>query len=376
MANNLGYTPGSGAAISTVQFGDSSHGQVVVLSIGSERTPVPADADHGLLVNVSQIQGNVTIGGTVAATQSGTWNIATLATITNPVTVEGSVSIDGTATVGGTVTANQGTAAAAASAWPTKISDGTNIVGLTNTSGSIYALKVDVIKQVGGGYSQQDKTAFTEGTTFTEVVGGVFNDSFVGSPSSGQASVVRITAKRAFHVNLRDSSGAELAVTANPLIVAPIATNFPINLVQVAGNAVVAAANGIQKVGISDAAGAAFSAANPLPTTPVPNAGTFWSNTVTYTASQTDQAIRTPTGGKTSYVQGLIIIPTGAGTLEISDGNHGTATTDLLNGAMPSSGFLHIAFNPPRPLAAVNDVLRYTSGSGSAGNITAWGHEA
>lgn len=43
---------------------------------------------------------------------------------TNPVNVTGTFTPSGTQTVAGTVTANQGTAAATASAWPTKIGNG------------------------------------------------------------------------------------------------------------------------------------------------------------------------------------------------------------------------------------------------------------
>lgn len=45
---------------------------------------------------------------------------------------------------------NQGTAASVSSAWPTKISDGTDTVGISDVSGE-KALKVDVIQSVGGG---------------------------------------------------------------------------------------------------------------------------------------------------------------------------------------------------------------------------------
>ncbi len=58
-----------------------------------------------------------------------------------------------------------------------------------------------------------DKTTFTYGTTFEQPVGGAYQDT---SPSltAGQSGVVRLTANRAFHVNLRDASGNALLGSA------------------------------------------------------------------------------------------------------------------------------------------------------------------
>jgi hypothetical protein len=95
---------------------------------------------------------------------------------------------------------------------------------------------------------------------------------------------------------------------------------------------------------------------------------------VAFTASQSAQAIRTPTSGKQSFVQGLIITQIASGTVEVYDGTAG-ATADLYNGTMPAATVVHIPFNPPRPLSAVNNLLRYTTGSGATGDIVAWGFE-
>lgn len=62
-----------------------------------------------------------------------------------------------------------------------------------------------------------DGATFTDGTTpFLGPTGGEFNDSAT-TVSSGKAGVCRITSKRALHVNLRDNSGSESGVAANPL---------------------------------------------------------------------------------------------------------------------------------------------------------------
>lgn len=63
----------------------------------------------------------------------------------------------------------------------------------------------------GAGTSIVDKAAFTEGSTALAPVGGVYNETIAADPTEDQAAAFRITAKRALHVNLRDSSGNELA---------------------------------------------------------------------------------------------------------------------------------------------------------------------
>lgn len=80
--------------------------------------------------------------------------------------------------------------------------------GITSTlvSGK-QALDVNLVNTML--FGEVDKTTFTYGTSYFEPIGGAFQDT---SPSltSGQAGVVRLTANRAFHINLRNSSGAEL----------------------------------------------------------------------------------------------------------------------------------------------------------------------
>lgn len=64
---------------------------------------------------------------------------------------------------------------------------------------------------------QTDKSAFTEGAGQIVVGGGVFNDVISSDPTEDQAAGVRITAKRALHVNLRGNTGLELGVSGAPL---------------------------------------------------------------------------------------------------------------------------------------------------------------
>lgn len=74
--------------------------------------PIPLAAGGGSVVvsGTVAISGTIPVSGTIAATQSGTWNIGTvttLSTITNPVTVAQATAANLNATVTGTVAATQ-----------------------------------------------------------------------------------------------------------------------------------------------------------------------------------------------------------------------------------------------------------------------------
>lgn len=62
----------------------------------------------------------------------------------------------------------------------------------------------------GGGTSSADLAAFTEGTTSYVPIGGVYSESQALTVSEDLAATARITAKRAIHMNLRDSNGIEV----------------------------------------------------------------------------------------------------------------------------------------------------------------------
>jgi len=451
MANNISVTQGAGTLLTTDQCGgDGSHMEVVKLaySAAGSRTYVQADAD-GMLVNVSQVLGTVlvagtvgisgtpavtvtgvvsitgtpavtvtgvvsitgtpavsisgtpavTVSGNVAVTQSGTWNIGTLATITNPVTVTGTVALSGTSPVSGTVTANQGTPAAIANGWYVQLSDGSHAASLTNFSGN-YALNVNVLGQVGGGVSQVDTTTFTAGTTPATPIEGVFNDSLT-AVGSGKAAAVRMTAYRGQHVNLRDSSGNELGLVGDPLYVQVTGGIQPVsgtvtanqggapwsfNQTQINGAPVVVAAAGVQTVGIVNAAGVAFSQVAPLQTQNAPSGGTGgaaqtpWRNHLVISPSQTAAVIHTAAGGKTAYIEGYSISFTVAGTgttgFVLFD-NTNTATNTLYANQTPWA-FLSVLVTPSRPipLSANGNSLCYTSSAAMVGDITVWGYDA
>jgi hypothetical protein len=334
--------PGGGAKLAVDGSGVTQPVSGTVTVTAANTAPVAVRLSSGAawvdtipvsIAGTVTVSGAVTISGTPAVSQSGTWNIGTVATITNPVTVTGTVALSGTSPVSGTVTSNQGTAAATANAWPTKITDGTNVITLANVAGT-YTVPVKVLSTIGGGVSLQDKTAFTEGTTYVDVCGGVYNDAFAGSPSAGQASTVRITAFRAFHTNLRDNSGNEVGVNTKPLEVHPAP---------------------------SGATGGATR--------------TPWKSHVAFTASLTGQVIRTPTAGKISFIEGFTVQFTGSGALTIYDQTD-SASTRINKGTGAATTLITVCPATPIPTSAVNNVIYFTTGVGAVGDITMWGYEA
>lgn len=461
MADNLGFTPGTGSTIATDDVG-GNHFQRVKLTDGTPDSSqyIAGDTANGLDVDVTRVQGSVTVVQPTATSLK-----VDASSVPVPVTDGGSsLTVDGTVTVqdgggsltvDGAVTAAQGTAAANTAAWPVKLADGANAANLTNVSGS-YALKVDVVQDVSSS-AQLDKTTFTEGSGRISVQAGVVNDAISSDPAEDQAAAIRITPKRAQHVNLRDVTGAELGTAGNPLRVNPTGgtaqpvsgtvtaslsattnagaaaklidldtgagtdsvaafaialpksggavaggtSSDPIrtdptgttiqpvsgtvtanqggapwaqNVSQYGGSAVVAAAAGVPKVGISDATGTAFAYANPVPIAQVPPTQTLWKTAFTYSASQTDVTIYTPTGGKRFVVLGLIVTPTTAGALlKIYDGTN--AAANMIYQGQPPLGSIVIQFATPMPASAINNLLRYSSGASATGDVTVWGYE-
>jgi hypothetical protein len=177
VADNLGYTPGSGASIKTDQGGVSgAHMSVVKLahSADGSETLITADGD-GLEVQIGKsidltvepkaaTAFPVTDNGGNLSVDDGAGSLTVDAPASAPVAVRlssgaafvdavpvtdnaSTLSVDdggGAITVDGAVTAAQGAPVAVASAWPTKISDGSDTVGIS-TVGSEKALKVDVV---------------------------------------------------------------------------------------------------------------------------------------------------------------------------------------------------------------------------------------
>jgi len=285
MADNLGYSPGSGANIATDDVA-GVHYQKVKLDLGGDgvSVPAPGDAGNGLDVDVTRVQGtvdvadggasltvdspqlppalvndrlDVNIGAAEAAvpvtdnsgsltvdsdqlpaslTAGGNLKVAIQESEAVPVTDDGtddggSLSVDdngGSLTVddGGASLTVDGTVAAdqgepAANANAWPV----KVSDGTDTAGLSTVGSDKALKvdvvQSVEGAPKTDKGAFTEGADKVSVIGGVLNETPVSDPAEDQAAAARITAKRGLHVNLRNNSGTELGVAGAPLRVDP-----------------------------------------------------------------------------------------------------------------------------------------------------------
>jgi hypothetical protein len=76
----------------------------------------------------------------------------------------------------------------------------------------------------GSGATGTDRTAFTSGTSVFAPAGGVWNDA-MADLTAGMWATVRMTKQRAFHVNLRDATGAEISPALESGNLATIVTN-------------------------------------------------------------------------------------------------------------------------------------------------------
>lgn len=101
---------------------------------------------------------------------------------------------------------------------------------LTDTDGDYAPVQVNAAGELrvttagGGGTSgtaQPDKSTFTEGSSLFTPVGGVFNESIIADPTEDQSAAARITAKRAIHINPRNTAGTEIGTASDPIRIDP-----------------------------------------------------------------------------------------------------------------------------------------------------------
>jgi hypothetical protein len=69
-----------------------------------------------------------------------------------------------------------------------------------------------------------DNSAFTYGTTAVNPIAGVLDDVSTNSATENSAAVVRITALKGLHVNLRNNAGTEIGTSGTPLRIDPTGT--------------------------------------------------------------------------------------------------------------------------------------------------------
>lgn len=369
MADNVSLTPGSGVVVRSDDVG-GVHYQYVKLDVGGDGVakPVIQGGTDGVPVDVLSVAGDVSTkpkagqtwpisaasaipvsdngGSFTVDAPVGTPLFARLSDGTNPITI---------LPVSGTVTAAQGTAAASSSGWPTKITDGTDTVGIS-TVGGAKLLKVDVVQSVAGGASQADLSTLAN----VNPIAGDYNEA-ASDPSAGQAAAVRLTLKRALHVNIRKVDGTELGIAATPLRTDPTgSTTQPVS--------------GTVTVNLKDASNAAFSATNPVPVQVTSSGRTRVTKSVAISASQTASAIWTPAGGKKFVITFIDVAISVTGTLTVFD-NTNSASNIVFDGTQPTGARSLPFCATPFVSVAADNVLRYTSGAGMTGVFTVHGYE-
>lgn len=178
----------------------------------------------------------------------------------------------------------------------------------------------------GGGTSQADKSAYTEGTTVFTPMGGVLNETITADPTEDQAAAARITPKRAVHSNLRNNSGAEIGIAAAPVRTDPTGTTTqPVSGTVTASGPLTDAQLRASAVPVS---GAFFQATQPVSLASVPTvtekqdqpAGTTatWTSATALNTALTNNSVA-GYGTANVSIQVPSTVTAGVITLEVSD---------------------------------------------------------
>ena len=113
---------------------------------------------------------------------------------------------------------------------PPSITDGNVGIPLM-TSGRHLIVACPTCPGGTGGTALQDEAGFTEGSGSGTPIMGVFNDTISSDPTEDQAAVIRMTAKRGLHTNLRNTAGTEVGTAGAPLRVDPTgSTTQPVSI--------------------------------------------------------------------------------------------------------------------------------------------------
>lgn len=201
-------------------------------------------------------------------------------------TAAGTAAANPPVIIGGTV---DGTATGAVD--NLKVSGGLAFINCANCSGS--------------GASAADEAAYVAGTSLFAPSGGFFQTTATTGPlTTGQQGLVQMTAYRAFMMNVRNSSGAELGLTAAPFIVAG------------------AGVAGTPAGGVMSIQGVASG-------TVVPVSGTvaFSNSTIAVTNAGTFAVQLTGATNNINNISGTVSLPTGAATSANQPTNAAQAST-------------------------------------------------
>jgi|GEM_PF-4377490 hypothetical protein len=212
-----------------------------------------------------------------------------------------------------------------------------NQIGGANQSGADvvdsanHAFKVNCIVGCSATPSFLDNSSFTQSVSAIANIGGVFNDA-LSALASGSAAGVRITANRAFHVNIRNSSGVELGTSSNPFRVDPTGnTTQPVNVLNFPGT------QPVSLTSVPLPTGAATSAKQPAPGT----AGTPSADVITVQGATAGTPVKTDGSGVVQPVSASSLpLPSGAATAakQPAPGTAGTPSADVITIQGASSG--------------------------------------
>ena len=189
-------------------------------SIGGDSLTV---SNGGVAFGVSDAGGSLTVDGTVAATQSGTWNVTNISgTVSLPTGAATETTLSGIGTnifiLSQAIKLEDGAHLSGDAGIPALSVRNDSDTSLCGTSGDYTPLQVDANGYLkvnikagagSGGTALTDDAAFTAATTSFTPIGGIVTSDSV---DSGDGGAFAMLANRQQKVTLYDSSGVEVSV--------------------------------------------------------------------------------------------------------------------------------------------------------------------
>ena len=240
--------------------------------------------------------------------------------------------------------------------------------GLSVNLATVSAASIPVTNPSGGKLAV-DGSGVTQPVSGSVSITGTPAVTISGTPNIGAVTSITNPVTVTGTVALSGTPAVSGTVTANQGNAGTTAGAWPVKITDGSNTVSLQNVGGVYSQPVKIMAGPA----TPLQVQNAPSTG-FWRQHIAYTAGQSAQAIRTPTSGKTTYVEGIVIKSSAGGTLRIYDSTNADSNT-LFMGTLGASDTVVITPSRPMPLSAVNNVLRYDSGTGAAGDVTCWGYE-
>lgn len=359
MADNLGYTQGSGSTVATEEVTtlngvivSAQHAQriaPVIVTANSTAVDITGDQANGIDVDVTRVSGNVTV---VQATSS---NLKADANITNAsLTVAQATAANLNATVTGTVTANAGTGnftvaqATAANLNATVVGSG-NFTVVQPTAANLNATVTGTVTANAGSGS----------FTVAQATAGSLNATVVQATAANLNATATLAAGTNYVGRVRLTDGTNDLITDTAYNDAESATENHLNV------------------------GAKISGLNSAGTFDVVRVNTTSFKSAQYTTAQTSTALWTPAAGKAVVVTGYQIqsFGTTAGTCVVYFGTAAFArgtNLPVFDGEFVPSATLkeRVVAHFTVPIrGAANDVVRVTTTGAQSVTIVVYGYE-